>query len=298
MFLKKDLFPSTDMGQLMHRKENIARIIFSSAAILSAVLTLSVLGFMILLSLPVLKTGMLWKILTDPWSPDHGQFGILAMIVGTFYIASFSLLISFPISLGCSFFIQIIRPDSPGRFLKKLVQLMTAIPTVIYGFVGIFLLVPIVRELFSYGSGMSILTASLMLGILISPTMILFFSHSFARVPKSFLNAVDALGGTCFQKLFYVILPHAWPGVLTGLVLAFGRAMGDTMIALMISGNSVMLPSSILDSARTLTAHIAMIIAADFDSIEFKTIFICGGVLYIMTSCGILLARFSDRKQH
>lgn len=282
----------------MRHNENIARIIFSSASILTASLTLAVLGFMILLSMPVLKTGMLWKILTAPWEPDHGQFGILAMIVGTFYIASFSLLISFPISLGCSFFIQIIRSDGPGRFLKKLVQFMTAIPTVIYGFVGVFLLVPIVREIFYYGSGMSILSASLMLGLLISPTMILFFSQSFARVPKSFISAVDALGGTPFQKLFYVILPHAWPGILTGLVLAFGRAMGDTMIALMLSGNSVMLPSSILDSARTLTAHIAMIIAADFDSIEFKTLFICGGVLYVITSCGILLARFSDREQH
>lgn len=281
----------------MGQKENTARIFFTFASFLSAAITISVLGFMILLSLPILKTGMLWEILTAPWSPDHGQFGILAMIIGTIYIAALSLLISFPISLGCSFFIQIIRPDSPGRILRKMVQLMTAIPTVVYGFVGVFLLVPIVRERFSYGSGMSILSAALMLGILISPTMILFFSQSFARVPENFLNAVDALGGTPYQRLIYVIMPHAWPGVLTGIILAFGRAMGDTLIALMISGNSVMLPASILDSARTLTAHIAMIIAADFDSIEFKTIFICGAVLYMMTSCAILLARFLNRNQ-
>jgi len=281
----------------MRYKEFIARFVFFGASILSAVATLSVLGFMILLSLPVLKSGMLWHIFTDPWSPDHGQFGILAMIVGTFYIASLSLLVSFPISLGCSFFIQITNPHGPGRVLKKMVQLMTAIPTVVYGFVGVFLLVPIVRQFFSYGSGMSILSASLMLGILISPTMILFFSQSFARVPKNFLNAVDAMGATPYQKLAYLIIPHAWPGILTGIILAFGRAMGDTLIALMISGNSVMLPSSVLDSARTLTSHIAMIIAADFNSIEFKTIFICGSLLYIFTSCIIFLARFSDGKQ-
>ena len=279
----------------MRGKEKIARIIFSGASIISAAVTLFVLGFMILLSLPVLETGMFWRLLTDPWSPDHGQFGLLAMIIGTIYIAGLSLVISFPISLGCAVFIQIIRPDGPGRCLKKLVQLMTAIPTVVYGFVGVFLLVPMVREIFSKGSGMSILSASLMLGMVICPTMILFFSQSFARVPKNFLNAVDALGGNAFQKLFYVILPHAWPGILTGLVLAFGRAMGDTLIALMISGNSVYMPSSILDSARTLTAHIALIIAADFDSIEFKTIFICGSLLYIMTGCGILLARILNR---
>jgi phosphate transport system permease protein len=135
-----------------------------------------------------------------------------------------------------------------------------------------------------------------MLGLLISPTMILFFSQSFARVPKTFINAVDALGGTPFQKLFYVIFPHAWPGIITGLVLAFGRAMGDTLVALMLSGNSVMLPSSILDSARTLTAHIAMVIASDFDSIEFKTIFVCGIVLYFMTFLGVFAARLLERK--
>ncbi len=269
---------------------------FAGAAFLCAAVTLCVLGFMILLSMPVIKSGMIWNILTAPWSPDHGQFGILSMMVGTCYIAVLSLSISFPVSLGCSFFIQITHGKGPGKLLKKMVQLMTAVPTVVYGFVGIFLLVPVIRNLFSYGSGMSILSAAIILGLLISPTMILFFSQSFARVPKTYTDAVDALGGTSFQKLFYVILPHAWPGILTGLVLAFGRAMGDTLVALMLSGNSVMLPSSILDSARTLTAHIALIIASDFDSVEFKTIFVCGGVLYLMTSLGVFAARLTDLK--
>jgi phosphate transport system permease protein len=280
----------------MISKEKTFQLLFAGASFLCAAVTLCVLGFMILLSMPVLNSGMLSNILTDPWSPDHGQFGIVSMMVGTCYIAVLSLAISFPISLGCSFFIRITHRKGPGRLLKKMVELMTAVPTVIYGFVGVFLLVPVVRDLFSYGSGMSILSASIMLGLVISPTMILFFSQSFDRVPTSFVDAVDALGGTPFQKLFHIILPHAWPGILTGLVLAFGRAMGDTLIALMLSGNSVMLPSSILDSARTLTAHIAMIIASDFDSIEFKTIFVCGAVLYLLTGLGVFAARMSQRR--
>jgi len=282
----------------MLKREYIAGIIFWGATALSAGVTLAVLCFMVILSLPIIKNDMILEVLMGPWSPDHGLFGILPMIVGTLCIALLSLIISFPVSLGCSIFIEIIRPDRPGRFLKKFVRLMTAVPTVIYGFVGVFLLVPQVREFVSHGSGMCILSASLMLGLVISPTMILFFSQSFARVPKTYLNAVDALGGTQFQKLIYLLFPQAWPGILTGIILAFGRAMGDTLIALMISGNSVMLPTSPLDSARTLTAHIAMIIAADFDSIEFKTIFVCGGILYLMTSFGILLARFSAGKQN
>lgn len=223
---------------------------------------------------------------------------MLAMIAGTVYIAGLSLMISFPVSLGCAFFIQITHRDRAGRWLKRMVRFMTAIPTVIYGFVGVFLLVPVVRSLFFYGSGMSVLSAAVMLGLLISPTMILLFSRSFARVPRAFTEAVDALGGSPSQKLFYVILPHAWPGILTGIVLAFGRAMGDTLIALMLSGNSVKLPVSMLDSARTLTAHIALIIAADFNSTEFRTIFVCGVVLYLMTGTGIFLARRrSGRKE-
>ncbi|WP_033398504.1 PstC family ABC transporter permease [Desulfospira joergensenii] len=275
----------------MGLRDRILRSVFLWAAVLSSFATLSVFGFVAFLSLPVMENGMLGEILTGPWSPDHGQFGIFPMIMGTLYIASLSLVIAFPLSLGCSFFIEIVRPSGPGKLVKKMVQLMTAVPTVIYGFVGVFLLVPLVRTIFSYGSGMCILSASLMLGFLISPTMILFFSQSFARVPKSYLDAVDALGGSPFQKLIHVILPQAWPGILTGLILAFGRAMGDTLIALMISGNSVAAPGSLLDSARALTAHIALVIAADFESVEFTTIFVSGSILYMITGIGILLAR-------
>ncbi len=130
----------------MKGKELVARTIFFSAALLSASAGLFVLGFMVVLGLPVLESGMLLPILTDPWSPDHGQFGIIAMIVGTVYIAGLSILFSFPVSLGTAVFIEVIRPDGPGRVMSKLVRPMTAIPTVIYGFVGGFLLVPVVRN--------------------------------------------------------------------------------------------------------------------------------------------------------
>ncbi len=280
----------------MDAKETILKSIFFAASILSAGITLVILGFMIILTLPILKQGLFFVMLTGPWSPDHGLFGLGPMIVGTICIALMALVISFPVSLGCSFFIGMVNPKGMGKWLKKIVESMTAVPTVIYGFVGVFLLVPMVRELFLKGSGMCILSAATMLSVLISPTMILFFVQSFAMVPQSDLNAVDALGGNSAQKFFYVVLPHSWKGMLTGIILSFGRAMGDTLIALMISGNSVAFPGSVLDSARSLTAHIALIIAADFDSIEFKTIFLASIFLYIMTSSGIILVRFLYKK--
>jgi phosphate transport system permease protein len=280
----------------MNYRNKAAEGLFFWAALASCIATIAVLGFMGILSLPLVTKGFFPDLLTGSWAPYYGHFGILPMIAGSFYISFLSLVISLPLSFGCSIFITLTQPGIPGKTLKKLIELMTGIPTVIYGFVGIFLLVPFVRDVFAYGSGMCVLSASIMLGLVISPTMILFFIQSIDRVPKTYLNAVDALGGTVFQKLRHIVIPNAWPGIMTGIILAFGRAMGDTMIALMISGNSIGFPHNVLDSARTLTAHIALIIAADFDSIEFKIIFACGTCLYFLTGLAVILARIADKK--
>ncbi len=280
----------------MDVKEKISKSVFLGAALLSVGITLGILGFMVLLAYPIFAQGLFWKMLILPWSPDQGIFGLGPMVAGTISIAFLAVGFSFPISCGVSVFVGILDPGGKGKWLKRGVEAMTAIPTVIYGFVGIFLLVPLVRELVARGSGMCILSAGIMLGILISPTMILFFTQSFAMVPQSYLNAADSTGATTVQKFFYIVLPCAWKSMVTGLILSFGRAMGDTLIALMISGNAVGFPGSITDSARTLTAHIGLIIAADFDSIEFKTIFVCGISLYAMTGMGVGLVRFLGAK--
>jgi phosphate transport system permease protein len=272
-------------------KETFIERLFLSAAVISASVTILIFGFMVMLALPLFEEGLFFEVLTRPWLPDKGIFGIYPMIVGTVLIASLSLIFSFPFSLGVSALISTIAPKRIGRFLKMSVQMMTGIPTVIYGFVGIFLLVPIIRKWFGDGSGMCILSAALMLSVLIAPTMILFFTDSFANVPKSHTDAIEALGGTPAQKFLYVILPQSWRGVLTGAILALGRAVGDTLIALMIAGNAVAPPMSLLDSARTLTSHIALIIAADIDSLEFKTIFACGILLYLLTTVAVISVR-------
>ena len=271
--------------------KKIPKFIFLGASLLSVGITLAILGFMVVLAYPIFSQGMFWDMLIQPWSPGQGLFGIGPMIVGTMSIALLAVGVSFPLCCGVACFVGVLHPRGKGKMLKGLVESMTAIPTVIYGFVGIFLLVPLVRGLFSQGSGMCILSAGMMLGVLISPTMILFFSQSFSLVPLGYLNAADALGATTAQNFFYIILPCAWKSMVSGLILSFGRAMGDTLIALMISGNAVGFPGSILDSARTLTAHIGLIIAADFDSIEFKTLFVCGISLYAMTGIGVILVR-------
>jgi phosphate transport system permease protein len=272
-------------------RETIAHALFISAAWLSAALILMIFGFMAVLGYPIIRDGQLFGMLTGPWSPIRQNYGIQPMIIGTLAIASLGLILAVPLSLGCAILIQVVAPRGFGYLLHKMVQLMTGIPTVVYGFVGIFLLVPLVREIFGHGSGLCILSAGLMLALLISPTLILFFVQGLARVPRTYLLAVAAMGATPIQRLVHVMLPNAWRTILAGLILAFGRAVGDTMIALMLAGNAVAPPQSVLDSARTLTGHIALLIAADFDSLEFRSLFLCGLILYLFTSVATLTIR-------
>lgn len=277
---------------MIQRAEKIIEKVFFLSAIFSALTTFSIFLFLLLLGLPLITGGHFFALFTEPWAPHLHQFGIVPMIAGTLVISLLSMLVAFPISLGCSILIHLKKRSSISRLLAKTVALMTGIPTVIYGFVGIFLLVPLVREIFDSGSGLCVLTAVLMVSLLVAPTMILFFCDSYARVPKSYTNAVFAVGGSDIQNFLYITLPNAWPGVLVGFTLALGRALGDTLIALMIAGNAVQVPGSLFDSARTLTSHIALVFAADYESMEFKAIFACGMILYLFSTALVLLVRY------
>ncbi len=278
-------------------RERAAQGIFALAALVSALLTGSIFGFLLFFGLPLLTGGRLTAILTQPWAPYQGAYGIAPMLAGTMAISLLAMSIALPLAMGCAMLISLSGPGPTGRLLRKAVAMMTAVPTVVYGFVGIFLLVPVVRQLFDHGSGMCVLAAGLMLALMVAPTMILFFCDAFARVPRDYGLAVLALGGTETEKLLYVTLPCAWRGVLTGTILALGRAIGDTLIALMIAGNAVRTPTSLLDSARTLTAHIALVFAADTESLEFKSIFACGLLLYLFTAVMVVGIRAAGRRR-
>ncbi len=280
------------MNGSMKNPVQAGRSLFFTATAVGALLTLAIFVFMVMLGRPLFSVHSLTLLLTQAWAPDQGLYGIFPFICGTCAIVSLSLLIAFPLSLGNAILIHLLAPRRLARFLHRIIKLMTGVPTVVYGFVGIFFLVPLVREWFYRGSGMCILSASVLLALLISPTMILVFIESFAAIPTAHIRALEALGGTRRQKLVHVILPGAKTGIITGLLLALGRALGDTMIALMVAGNATASPESVLDSVRTLTAHIALVMAADFDSMEFKTIFACGIILYLWTALLTLSLRY------
>ena len=275
------------------RTYSVSEYLFLTAAVFSGLLAVAIFCFLLLFGLPLLQSGQLADLLFSSWAPDKGLYGIFPMLTTSLTLATLSMLISFPVSLGCSFIITSLAPIRLRRLLLAVIRVMTGIPTVVYSFAALFLLVPLMRNLVGHGTGMSILTAAPVLALVIAPTMILFFVDSFNKVSSSFTLAVDALGGSEIQKLLYVIIPLAWPGIVNGVLLGFGRAMGDTMVSLMLAGNSTAVPESMTESGRTLTAHIALVMAFDFDSMEFKSIFVCGLFLYILTAALMLLFRMS-----
>ena len=263
---------------------SVCEYLFFVAAVVVGLLTAAIFFFLVFSGLPLLVSGQLVELLFSPWAPDQGLYGIYPMLVASLILAILSMLMSFPVSLGVSFLITSLAPSRLRGYLLAMVRVMTSIPTVVYSFAALFLLVPIMRTLVGYGSGMSLLTAAPVLALVTAPTMILFFVNSFNNVSSQFTLAADAIGCTRVQKLLYIILPQAWSGILNGTLLGFGRAIGDTMVSLMLAGNSTAFPQSIAESGRTLTAHIALVMAYDFDSMEFKSIFVCGLFLYLLTA--------------
>ena len=273
------------------QRQQLVQFLLGLAAAVSVAATVLIFGFMVVLGLPLVSSGAFFNLFTSAWLPQQGLYGIAPMVAGTVAIAGLALLFSLPLSLGCAALISTLATGWLPSLLHRMVRFMTGIPTVVYGFAGIFLLVPLIRQLAGRGSGLCILSAALLLAILIAPTMILFFADSFAAVPRSYLAAADACGATPVQKLIHVIIPCSWRGLTTGTILALGRAVGDTLIALMIAGNATAWPTTPIDPARTLTAHIALVVAADFDSLEFRTLFACGILLYAFTTVTVIAAR-------
>ena len=266
--------------------------VFRMAAFGCGLLTIAVFLMMLYFGWPLLADGQFFTLLAGEWNPANGLFGIYPMAVGSISIAFLALFFSLPISLGTAFVATVLAPPPVERFVLGMIRFMAGIPTVIYGFVAVFMLVPFMREQITGGSGLNILTAAIVLAVLIAPTMIVFFISGLKNVKPEYCLAVDALGARPVQKLILLLIPQAWPSIVSGIIMGLGRAMGDTLISLMLAGNSIAIPASVSDSGRSLTAHIALVIAADFSSMEFKSIFACGLVLYIFTVIVVVALRW------
>lgn len=191
------------------------------------------------------------------WKPANDLYGILPMIIGSLYVTAGAIVIGVPIGLLCAIYLSRFASGRIARLFKPGIELLAGIPSVVYGFFGLVLIVPLVRELFNV-QGMSILTASILLGIMILPTIITVSESALNAVPESYYEGALALGADHEHCVFRIVTPAAVSGIMASVILGIGRAIGETMAVIMVVGNQARIPDSALDGVRTLTGNIVL----------------------------------------
>ena len=203
------------------------------------------------------KIGLADFLLGRQWKPLNDIYGIFPMIVGSIYVTAGAMLIGVPIGLLCAVFLAEFCPPAVYRIVKPAVDLLAGIPSVVYGFFALMVIVPIMQDLFGV-SGKNMITASVLLGLMILPTIIGVSEAAIRAVPESYYEGALALGATRERSVFAAVLPAAKSGILAGVVLGIGRAIGETMAVIMVAGNQPVIPGSLLSGVRTMTANIVM----------------------------------------
>ena len=240
------------------RTESIMKGVFLVAACTSILAVLLICIFLFANGIPAMaEIGVFDFLLGDTWRPSNGLYGIFPMIIGSLYVTAGAILIGVPIGILTAIYMAKFCPKKIYRFLKPAVDLLAGIPSVVYGFFGLVVLVPLIRDLFG-GTGMSVLTASILLGIMILPTIISVSESAIRAVPESYYEGALALGATHERSVFRAVVPAAKSGIMAGVILGIGRAIGETMAVVMIAGNQPWFPSSILEGVRTLTSNIVL----------------------------------------
>ncbi len=205
----------------------------------------------------ITKVGLGQFILGMSWAPGKGEFGILPMIVGTVSVTLGAAVLGVPVAILTSIFLTEFAPAAVVRFVRPAIQLLAGIPSVVYGFWGLTFIVPFIR-LWIGGPGLSVLAGSVILAIMILPTVISIAEVSLLALPRTYKEGSLAIGATQWQTVWSVQLPAAKSGIMAAIILGIGRAVGETMAVIMVLGNAVALPESLLDPARTLTTNIGI----------------------------------------
>lgn len=244
-------------------KEKISEGIFLIIATISIICVLVICVFLFGRGVPAMQEiGLFNFIAGTEWRPtaDNPSFGILPMIVGSIYITVGAIIIGVPIGILTAVFLTKYCNKKFLVYLKPAVNLMAGIPSILYGFFGMTVLVPMVRNIFGINltSGSSILTASILLGLMILPTIISLSQSAIEAVPSHYYEGARALGASHENSIFKVVLPAAKSGILASVVLGIGRAVGETMAVIMVAGNQPRLTANMLDGIRTLTANVVI----------------------------------------
>ena len=240
-------------------KETLMKGIFLLAACASILAVALICLFLFANGLPAIgKIGIFDFLLGKVWKPGNDLYGILPMILGSIYVTAGAIVVGVPIGILTAVFMAKFCPKGLYRFLKPAVELLAGIPSVVYGFFGLVVIVPLIRELFPDSKGTSMLAASLLLGIMILPTIIGVSESAIRAVPESYYEGGLALGASHERSVFFATLPAAKSGILAGVILGIGRAIGETMAVIMVAGNQPRMPAGLFKGVRTLTSNIVM----------------------------------------
>lgn len=239
-------------------KEDLMKLVFLLSACVSIAAVLLICVFLFASGVPAIsEIGLFQFLLGKQWKPANNIYGILPMIIGSVYVTAGALAFGVPVGILTAVFMAGFCPKWLYKSMKSAVNLMAGIPSVVYGFFGLVVLVPFVRNTFG-DRGMSVLTASLLLGLMILPTIISVAETSIQAVPQSYYEGALALGASHERSVFFAVVPAAKSGIFAGVVLGMGRAVGETMAVMMVAGNQAVIPRKITSGVRTLTTNIVM----------------------------------------
>ena len=232
--------------------------VFAAAACVSVLAVLLICLFLFGSGIPAIgKIGISEFLLGTKWKPGNDIYGIFPMILGSLCVTFGAILSGVPVGILTAVFMSQFCPEKLRKILKPAIDLLAGIPSVVYGFFGLMVIVPLVRTIFG-GSGTSMLSACIVLGIMILPTIINVSASALDAVPKSYYEGSLALGASHERSVFCAVVPAAKSGILAGVILGIGRAIGETMAVIMVAGNQPVVPDSIIKGVRTMTANIVL----------------------------------------
>jgi phosphate ABC transporter permease protein PstC len=280
----------------LERSEKLIRLALLVIACSAVSVLIIITIFIFAQGTPILfKYGVKQFLFGQDWYPGEKSFGLLPMIIGSLYVTLGALVVGVPFGLACAITLTEFSSRRISRTIKPLIELLAGIPSVVYGFIGVVILVPFIRDTFG-GPGLSVLSASVILGIMILPTIISISMDSIQALPRTYREGSIALGATRWQTVRLVLLPAARSGIIASIILGMGRAIGETMAVIMIAGNAAAIPRSILAPVRTLTSNIAL--EMGYASGEHRqALFATGVILFIIIMVLNTAANVSSRKK-
>lgn len=239
-------------------KEKAMQVVFALSACISILAVVLICVFLFANGIPAISEIGVGKFLGGTsWKPSNDVYGIFPMIVGSLYVTAGAMLIGVPIGILTAVFMARFCPKGIYKVAKPAIELLAGIPSVVYGFFGLMVIVPLIRKLFG-GSGTSMLAASVVLGIMILPTIIGVSESAIRAVPESYYEGSLGLGASHERSVFFAVLPAAKSGILAAIILGLGRAVGETMAVVMVAGNQAIIPEKLTQGVRTMTANIVL----------------------------------------